>query len=278
MADPTRPAVLAGGLVYPESPRWDRGSLLVSDVHAFRLVRVRPDGTWRTVREVPGRPAGLGRLPDGRLLLATALDRTLLAGPEDGPMSVHADLSGLTTGLLNDMIVDPGGGAWVGDTGHALGAPERPGRLLRVEADGTARVACEDLVFPNGLALTPDGRTLYVAETFARRITRFDVAPDGALSGRAVHAVLDGIPDGLCLDGLGRLWVALPELFRCDTVTPAGDVETAFGTGDWRPIAVCSGGPGRRTLFCTLARLPEDGTRSGRVAALPLEPGGAGTP
>lgn len=277
MDDP-RLTVLADGLVYPESPRWDNGALLVSDVHAFRVVRVHTDGTWETVHEVPGRPAGLGRLPDGRLLVATALDRTLLAGFDDGPLAVHAELTGLTTGLLNDMIVDPGGRAWVGDTGHALGSAPRPGRLLRVEADGTAAVACEDLVFPNGLALSPDGRTLYVAETFARRITRFEVAPDGSLSGRAVHAELDGIPDGLCLDERGRLWVALPDLARYDTVAPDGTTEPAIVVGDWRAIAVCFGGADRRTLFCTLARIPDDAPRSGRIATVPLESTGAGIP
>ena len=277
MPDP-RMRVLADGLVYPESPRWRNGAWYVSDVHAFRLLHVAPDGAVRVLHEVPGRPAGLGWLPDGRLVLATALDCLLLTEETDGRLRQHATLRALVTGRLNDMVVDEQGRAWVGDTGRARGDPYQPGRLIRVDADGHPVVVAENLNFPNGIAITPDGTTMYVAETWANRITSFTIEPDGSLTGRTVHAVLDGIPDGVCLDDRGTLWVALPELARVDTVGPTGEVAPAITIGDWRATAICFGGPERSTLLCALARIGERGERAGRLVVFDLDVSGAGLP
>ena len=157
-----------------------------------------------------GRPAGTGFTPTGDMLLATALDRKVLRLQGETVVEV-ADLSGLTTGLLNDMVVDQQGRAYVGDTGFRFGTDDepRPGRLFLVEPDGAVRVAAEEVIFPNGAVISPDGATLFLAETFANRITAFDIAADGSLSGRRIHAELPGTPDGICLDSAGGLWIAL---------------------------------------------------------------------
>ncbi len=275
---------LALGLTYPESPRWHRGHLYFSDVHAFRLCRCPWDGPVETVSEVPGRPAGIGVLRDGRLLVATALDRLLLrVDVSETPASTtqYADLADLATGLLNDMIVDTSDRAWVGDTGHVLGAPYRPGRLLRCGPDRVAVVAADDLNFPNGLAMAPDGSVLYVAETFARRITAFDVHSDGTLTGRRVYVDLPGIPDGICLDMESHLWIALPDDERFIRVNPVGRVVDTVPTSPWRAIACLLAGAGRRYLVQCLAQTT-DGSggalRYGEIRSQLRSVAGAGVP
>ena len=188
--------LVADGLAWPESPRWRDGWLWLSDVHNFRLMRLDGRGGAQTVAHVPGRPAGMGFTPDGRLLLATALDRQLLWVGGNGSLSPAADLKGITKSLLNDMVVDSKGRAWVGDTGFAFGSgePEKPGALLVFDETNGARVAAENIQFPNGVAITTDEKTLYLAETFGNRITVFDIGADGALSNRRVHATLEIFP------------------------------------------------------------------------------------
>jgi sugar lactone lactonase YvrE len=214
--------------------------------------------------------------------MATALDRKLWI-VENGRSSEVADLAGLAAGLLNDMVVDRFGQAFVGDTGFRLGkeAP-RPGRLLRWRAGEGARVVAEGLEFPNGCAITPDGRRLYVAETFGRRITRYDLAADGSLSGRATFAELDWPPDGICLDAEGGLWIGLPEGARFVRLDKNGRLQHAI-RAPW-PFAVAPvfGGEDRRRLFLASAdtdlyRLSRGETRA-RVDFVDLEIGGAGLP
>ena len=250
---PITPQPLASGLRYVEAPRWRDGFLWFSDVHDYRVKRANPLGEVEVVCEAPGRPSGLGFLPDGRLLMATALDRKLWI-VENGRSREVADLAGLAAGLLNDMVVDSFGQAFVGDTGFRLGkeAP-RPGRLLRWRAGEGARVVAEGLEFPNGCAITPDGRRLYVAETFGRRITSFDLAADGSLGGRATFAELDWPPDGICLDAEGGLWIGLPEGARFVRLDKNGWLQHAI-RAPW-PFAVAPvfGGEDRRRLFLASA-------------------------
>lgn len=131
---------------------------------------------------MPGCPAGLGFAADSRLLVATALDRRLLWVGMDGAVAPAADPSPLARSYLNDMVLDAAGRTWVGDTGFRFGSaePEAPGALIVVDAAGP-RGAAADIRFPNGIAVTPDGRTLYLAETLGRRVTAFDMAVDSAL-------------------------------------------------------------------------------------------------
>ena len=147
----------------------------------------------------------MGFMPDGQLLLATAVDRTLLWIGRDGAVTPACELSHVAQSYLNDMVVDARGRAWVGDTGFVCGSgeAERPRALLLFEEGRGARVATNDLRFPNGMAITPDGVTLFVAETFGERITAFDIAQDGSLANRRVHARLESAPGGLCLDAAG---------------------------------------------------------------------------
>ena len=242
---------LASGLRFAESPRWHEGRLWFSDVHDYKLKAVALDGTVSTIADVPSRPAGLGFLPDGRLLMATALDRKLWSVDKHGAVTLAADLSGVATGPLNDMVVDGMGRAFVGDTGFNMAKGEKPtlGRTIVWQQGLSPRVATEGVFFPNGCAVTPDNGALLLAETFARRITRFEIAADGTLANRSVFAELDYPPDGLCLDDRGGLWVGLPEASRFIRLNSSGRLDRAIASSFGFAVAVALGGADGRTLF-----------------------------
>jgi 2-polyprenyl-6-methoxyphenol hydroxylase-like FAD-dependent oxidoreductase/sugar lactone lactonase YvrE len=271
------------GLRYVEAPRWFDDRLWFSDVHDYKLKTVTLEGEVATVCEVPGRPSGLGFLPDGRLLMATALDRKLWF-VDHGEASVAVDLSGLAGGLLNDMVVDGTGRAFVGDTGFnmAKGEAPRPGRLISWRQGEAPRIAAQDVAFPNGCAVTPDRRSLFLAETFARRITRFSIGEDGSLGERQVFAELDMPPDGLCLDAEGGLWIGMPEAARFVRLDAQGRLDRAIASPWPFAVAPMLGGADRRSLFlCSadtdLKRLARGETQA-RIDIVRLEIGGAGWP
>jgi len=237
-----------------------------------------PGGDVRTELELEGEPAGLGWLPDGRLLVVSRLDRVVLRQEHDGSVVEHGRLTPWATFHGNDMVVDATGGAYVGNFGFDLDAftaehrgsairPDPPRTsLVRLEPDGTASEAATDLAFPNGMVLTPDGRTLIVAESTGRRLSAFAVAPDGTLSERREWASLvaeRAAPDGICLDAEGAVWVANAIGAECLRVAEGGEVLARVSTPD-RSIACMLGGGDRRTLYCVHA--PEAGADRARVA------------
>ena len=180
MATTTPLEVLIDGLTFPEAPRWHGGKLWFSDFYSFRVLAVDLDGRVQTIAEVPNRPSGLGWTPEGALLIVSMLDRALLR-LEGGKPSKVADLSALAGGPCNDMVVDAKGRAYVGNFGYDRHAGEEPRTtcIARVDPDGRVVRAADDLLFPNGTVITPDGGTLIVGETFAHRLTAFDIRADG---------------------------------------------------------------------------------------------------
>ena len=248
-------ATLLDGLTFPEAPRWHDGRLWFSDFYTQRVVAVDPTGRAETMLEVPQRPSGLGWTPDGALLVVSMLDRRLLR-VERGTTRVLADLSAVATGPCNDMVVDGLGRAYVGNFGYDRhkGEPPRTTCLARVDPDGRVTRAAEDLFFPNGTVITPDGRTMIVGETQGHRLTAFDVAPDGTLSNRRVWAPLDDavFPDGICLDAEGAIWVSDARGFALLRVREGGKIDGTVSTGSRYAFACMLGGADRRTLFvCT---------------------------
>lgn len=276
--------LLADGLRFAEAPRWIGDRLWFSDVHAHQLKTVTLDGEIAVVADVPGRPSGLGVLPDGRVLMATALERRLLAITPDGSASPVADLSGVATGLLNDMVVDGRGRAYVGDTGFnmAAGQPPRPGRMILWQDGEAPRTVAEDVVFPNGCVVTADGSQLLVCETMAQRITRFRVEDDGTLTVREVFTELETPPDGLCLDAEGAVWVGLPHAGEFVRVAADGRIVERIRSRFPFAVACALGGPGRRILFLCSAEtdLPRlaKGDTTGRIDAVEVAVSGAGWP
>ena len=278
----TEATLFADGLTWPEAPRWRDGALWISDTRSLRLMRVRR-GAVEVVCDVPGRPSGMGFLPDGRLLLATALDRKLLYVSASGQTELAADLGSLASAYLNDMVVDHTGRAWVGDTGFRFGTddPRVPGRVIVFDAEAGARVAVEDVMFPNGAVIAEDGRTFYLCETFADRVTRFEIQPDGSLGHRREHAALGAAPDGLCLDEEGALWVPLlfEGIFR--RLRPDGTVDRSVAFPGHNAIACMIGGEDNRTLFLCVSKAEQHGQETlhrGAVYTLPVTQRGAGLP
>ncbi|MEW8051405.1 MAG: gluconokinase, GntK/IdnK-type [Candidatus Thiodiazotropha sp.] len=218
--------LLLDGLVFPEAPRWRNGWLWFTDQHAGRIVRVTPQGESETVATLDDLPGGLGWLPDGRLLVVSMTRRQLLV-LENNQLQPYADLSDLASFHCNDMLTDDQGRCYVGNFGYDLhgGAEQSPAELILVNVQGECSIVADEMIFPNGCTLTPDASTLLVAETFASRITAFDVQTDGSLSNRRVWAELgDAYPDGICLDKDGLLWIAAPNLSRLLLVREGGEI------------------------------------------------------
>jgi sugar lactone lactonase YvrE len=242
------------------------------------------DGRVERKFDVPGRPSGLGWRPDGTLLVVSMEDRLLLAF-RDGDASTVADLSSVATWHANDMVVDAVGRAYIGNFGWDYRASREPvaASLARVDLDGSVHVAADNLLFPNGVVLSADGRTMVVAETYGARLTAFDVGDDGSLSGRRVFAELDGVhPDGICLDAEGAVWVSTARGGEVIRVREGGEVTDRIASGRRGAFACALGGVDRRTLFICCA----DGSdwsraetgRTGEIRQLRVAVAGAGRP
>lgn len=279
-----KPETLLDGLCFPEGPRWRDGRLVFSDMHDHLVHAVDPGGKDEVLLDLGDRqPSGLGWLPDGRMLVVSMVDRRLLRVDPEGPIEL-ADLSGLASFHCNDMVTDVQGRSYVGNFGFDLEARAAPvpAALVRVDPDGSRCIAADELMFPNGTVITPDGQTLVVGETFAARLTAFDVAGDGSLSNRRLWAQLEGaVPDGICLDEEGQIWVASPVSAEVLRVAEGGRV-TARVEVATQAFACMLGGAAGRTLFiCTAESSGTEETkqaRAGRIECVEVDVPRAGLP
>jgi sugar lactone lactonase YvrE len=285
--------VVARGLHFGEGPRWHDGRLWFSDFYDHAVKSLGGDGEIRTELVIDDQPSGLGWLPDGRLLVVAMHRRQVLRLDPHG-IALHADLSGIASFHANDMVVDGGGGAYVGNFGFDLDAEigargaqsvladHGTARLARVMPDGTAHEAASDLHFPNGCVITPDGGTMIVAETLAMRLTAFDRAADGSLANRRIWATLGmRAPDGICLDADGHVWIANALAPECVLVAQGGDVIATVRTS--QPCFACMlGGPGRSTLYVMTAPSSSPAevstARRGAIECADVSTPGAGWP
>ncbi len=277
--------VVLEGLAFPEGPRWREGRLWFSDMHADVVLAMDEGGKTERIVEVPNQPSGLGWLPDGRMLVVSMKDRRLLRLDPEG-LALVADLSAHATWHCNDMLVDEQGRAYVGNFGseiHGEHGELVPAVLCRVDPDGSVHVAARDLRFPNGTVLTPDGRTLILGETFSACLTAFDRDPaTGELSNRRVWAPLSGaVPDGICLDEEGAIWVASPIGHHILRVAEGGEVLDRIEL-ETEAFACMLGGSDGKTLYvCTAATSDPAVCRAeptGRIEALAVGAGRAGRP
>src|SRR3954451_4485813 len=245
------PETLLDGLTFPEGPRWHDNRLWFSDFYNHRVVAVGLDGNAETMATEPQVPSGLGWMPDGTLLVVSMNDRRLLR-LHGGQLVTHGDLSAIAGGPCNDIVVDAKGRAYVGNFGYERFKDEdaRPAKLARVDPDGTVTVVAGDLLFPNGTVITPDGRRLIIGESMGNRLTAFDIEADGALRNRRVFAAVEGVvPDGICLDAEGAVWVADPRGNRVVRVREGGAIVDTIPLPGRNAYACMLGGADRRTLF-----------------------------
>ena len=277
----SEPEVLMEGIVFGESPRWHDGQLFFSDWGAHQVIALDPGGGHEVVATVESFPMCIEFLPDGRLLVVDSAQRRLVRRETDGSLVQHADLSGVSQKPWNDIVVDARGNAYVNSIGFDFPAGQfAPGLVVLVTPDGTVAQVAGDLAFPNGMAITPDGGTLIVAESYGNRLTAYDIGTDGSLAGRRVWAETPGDhPDGICLDAEGAVWYADVGNKRCVRVREGGAV---LATADWD----------RGAFACVLSREqnprlfvvgqayggPESPQPSGQVVAFPAPAPGAGRP
>jgi len=281
--------VLIEGLTFTEGPRWHDGRLYFSDFFTHRVLAVDTKGNLETIVETPQQPSGLGWSPDGSMLIVSMNDQKLLSF-SNGELSEAADLSQLATHFCNDMVVDKKGNAYVGNFGFDLHGGEsiKPTNIILVRPGEEPCVVAENVFFPNGTVITPDDKTLIVGETFASCLTAFDINEDGSLSNRRVWADLrlleegyNPVPDGICLDAEGAIWVASPSTNDVIRVQEGGALLDKVEV-DRGAFACMLGGENGNTLFISTANDSTEETclkeRSARIEVIEVDVPRAGLP
>ena len=277
----SEPEVLMEGIVFGESPRWHDGQLWFSDWGAHQVIALDPAGGHEVAATVASFPMCIDFLPGGRLLVVDSARRRLLRREPDGSLARHADLSGVSDKPWNDIVADDRGNAYVNSIGFDFpGGEFAPGLVVLVAPDGSVSQVAGDLAFPNGMAITPDGGTLIVAESYGNRLTAYDISRGGGLGNRRVWADTPGDhPDGICMDADGAVWYADVGNKHCVRVRQGGEV---LGIVDLD----------RGAFACALSRAdnprlfvvgqnyggPESPQPSGQIVAFPAPAPGAGRP
>jgi sugar lactone lactonase YvrE len=280
--------LLDGGSFF-EGPRWHEGRWWVSDFYRHVVLAIDSDGSSEEVLGVDGQPSGMGWMPDGSLLVVSMRDHRVLRWTQQDGATVHADVSEHCGGHLNDMVVDSTGRAYAGEFGFDLMAGGDPAtaNLIRIDPDGSASVAADEMLFPNGSVITPDGRTLIVGETAGARYTAFTIERDGSLSDRHIWAQLAPTPpittleetlgrlkvgpDGCGLDAEGHIWAADEVGARCIRVAPGGEIVDEIAAPEGLDFFACmlGGDDGRTLLMCAAPDFLEH-TRTGASDAVLL--------
>jgi sugar lactone lactonase YvrE len=277
------PRLLMEGIAFPESPRWHDGRLWFSDWIAQQVIALTPDGPHEVVAEVDAFPFSIDWLPDGPMLITAA--QRLLRLEADGSLATHADLSELTEFGWNEIVVDGRGNSYVNGPGFDLmgGGEPAPGLVAVLREDGSAERVADGIAFPNGMAITPDGGPLIVADSYGKELIGFEIADDGTLSGRRTWADLgEGVPDGICMDAEGAVWYADVPNRRCVRVADGGEVLQTVEV-DRGCFACMLGGDSDDTLFIMAQEWkgPEaigTGSRTGQVLAVEAPAPHAGRP
>lgn len=275
--------ILAEGLSFPEGPRWHEGKFYFSDFYRYVVECIGEDGEREIVAEVPNQPSGLGWLPDGRMLIVSMLDRRVLRQETDGRLVEHADLNNIATWHCNDMVVDEHGRAYVGNFGFDThgGVEPEPAALAKVDPDGSVTRAADNLEFPNGTVISPDGKTMVIGETWGRRLTAFDIDNDGNLGNRRIWAEIDPhLPDGICLDAEGAIWVADPRGNCVIRVREGGEITEKIDIGRGAFACMLGGKDGKTLHVCTATGSGPhaQARRDGRIESMRVTVPRAGLP
>ena len=244
---------LVEDFIFLEGAKWRDGRLWVSDVFDHKVYRLGLNGEREKVVDVPHRPSGLGFLPDGAPIVASSMDFRLykIVGTS---IEDYVDLTPHVGGHVNDFTIDPQGRIYVGNFGYNYdaGDPAVETVIHRVDPDRSVHVAAEGIEFPNAMVLINNGKTLVVAETWRGKLTAFDRAPDGTLSGKRTFADLSHRqPDGICADAEGAIWTGCFNTGEFLRVKDGGEISDRVAF-DGCGVACTIGGPTGHTLFCTV--------------------------
>ena len=283
---------LMKGLTFGEGPRWHENKFYFSDFYSHKVYSLDLSGKHEVIVEIPNQPSGLGWTPDGTMLIVSMKDRKLMSF-KDGQLKERADLTEFSSFHCNDMVVDIDGNAFIGNFGFNTydGEEIKPTNLILVKPGEEPVLAADNLFFPNGTVITPDNKTLIVGETYAARLTAFDKSEDGSLSNRRIWADLkvnseEGtvpLPDGMCIDEEGAIWVASPSTAEVIRVHEGGMISERIPV-QTNAFACMLGGEDRRTLFiCTSNGSgidPEAALRekSGKIEITQVDVPGCGKP
>jgi gluconolactonase len=245
--------MVADGFGFTEGPVWrDDGALLFSDIPNSRIHIVR-DGTIGVYREPSGQSNGLTFDREGRLLACEHKTRRVSREEPDGTVTALAThYDGKRLNSPNDVVVRSDGRIYFTDPPYGIREEQRElpwNGVFTIAPDGTLGLLVDDFDRPNGLALSPDERTLYIADTNRRHVRAFDVAANGALSRDRVFAEMrdGGRPDGMKVDVEGRLYVCAGGVQVFDASgRPLGIIDCP------QPPANCAwGGPDASTIYIT---------------------------
>jgi sugar lactone lactonase YvrE len=245
------PQILLTGLAFGESPRWHDGRLWFADWMAHEIVAVGLDGQREKICDIPWFAYSFDWLPDGTLLVTGAGERAL-SKLDGGTLVPHANATPISPLGWNEIVVDGRGNTYINNVGFDMmaGAPPQPGIIALMTPDGAVRQVGGGVMFPNGMAVTPDNAVLIVAESYGRKLTAFDIAPDGALSNQRTWADLgDGAPDGICVDADGAVWYADVPNKRCVRIREGGVVLQTVQLDRGAFACMLGGGDGRKLFI-----------------------------
>jgi sugar lactone lactonase YvrE len=278
---------LMTGIAFGESPRWHDGRLWFSDWGVGEVIALGIEGNHEVMASLghPAFPMCIDFLEDGRLLVVDAGERKLLRQEPDGSLASHADLSAAAPLGCNEIVRDGRGNIYLNEAGFEFpGGEFKPGTILLLKPDGESRTVGEGVAFPNGMAITPDNSILICAESYAGKLTAFDIEDDGSLSNQRPWAELGegAAPDGICIDADGAVWYGSVPGKNCVRVAEGGEIletiELEHGC-----FACMLGGPDGKTLFMVGQEWkgPEamaGGERTGEVQIADAPAAGAGWP
>lgn len=280
------PEFLCDGFVFPETPRWHRGSFYCCSIDEGLIYRIEPDGSKALLVEIDDMVSGFCFLSrDSEAMVIASITQKKLLEWDGTRLREFADVASTGCNMVNDMVRTERGDCYVGSLSFPVGAKglfdQVPSPIIRVDSHGNVSIADEKVLFPNGFVVTPDGATLIVASTGWSNLLAYDLKGDGSLSNRRVFATIPGsAPDGICLDAEGAVWVTTHEnVYR---VLEGGEITDRVDMGLHKASACMLGGNDRRTLLIT-APLSHDrsaigGKRSGRLYTVRVDVPGAGLP
>jgi sugar lactone lactonase YvrE len=268
------------GVVFGESPRWHDGRVWFSDWGAHQVIALDTGGRHEVVATVGSFPMCIDFLPDGRLLVVDSAQRRLLRREPDGSLVEHAGLAEISDKPWNDIVVDDRGNAYVNTIGFDFpGGEFAPGMVVFVTPEGTVSQVADNLAFPNGMAISPGGATLVVAESYANRLTAYDIGSGGSLGNRRVWAETPGDhPDGICMDS-EAVWYADVGNQHCVRVRAGGEVLATVDLD--RGAFACALSRGQDPRLFVVAQTwgkPGLSEPTGLLVAFPAPAPGAGKP